>query len=168
MSLGSKYNDLCPLFDFGNSGGVLFPYFPMALGQAASNLRYIDLDGSASTIQARIRLPMASRLITCEAFAVSDDQGTKTAAATAEPVLGIKIGTAPLASIDAGTSIAIITCDLTGDVGHKWAGTTTPTDITTNQELIVHLKTAAEGTVSGVQDGGAVPVLWFAAVNSPE
>lgn len=167
MSLGTDYDGLCPLFDFDNGGGVLFPYYPMALGQAASNLGYIDLDGSASVIHARVRVPMPSRLITCEAFACSDTTATKAATATAEPVLGVVIGTYPLASIDAGTSIAVISCTGTGDVGVKWAGTTTATDVATTQELIVHLKTAAASTTSANQDGGAVPVLWFAAVNSP-
>ncbi len=167
MALGSNFSDLCPLFDYANNGGVLLPYFPMSLGQAASNLGYIDLDGSASTIQARVRLPMASRLITCEAFAVSDSTATKAATASTEPVLGVVIGTYPLASIDAGTSIAVITCGATGDIGVVWAGTTTETDVATTEELIVHLKTAASSGTSANEDGGAVPVLWFAAINSP-
>jgi len=167
MALGSGFENLCPLFDFNNSGGVLLPYFPMTLGQAPSNSKYINLDGSVSAVHARFRVPMAATLITCEAFAVSDDQGVKTAGATAEPVLGIVAGTYPLASIDAGTSIAIITCDLSGPIGKKWVGTTTQTAIATTDEIIVHLHTAAAGTVSGVQDGGAVPVLWFAATNAP-
>ncbi len=166
MALDSDFNVLCPLFDFSNSGGMLLPYFPMDLGQSDGNGTFIDLDGSASVIHARVRVPMASRFITCEAFAVSDASGTKGAAATVEPVLGIVIGTYPLASIDAGTSIALITCDLTGDIGAKWAGTTTATDVATTQELIIHLKTAAASTVTVNQAGGAVPVLWFAAVNA--
>jgi len=136
MALGSSYDNLCPIFDFKNGGGVLFPYFPMDLGQ--TNLTYINLDGSASAIHARVRLPIAGRLITCEALAVSDDQGVKTAVATAEPVIGINVGTYPLASIDAGTEISTITCNGSGPVGKRWAGSTTATDVTTAQELIVH------------------------------
>jgi len=166
MALATTYDDLCPLFDFSNSGGVLFPYFPMDLGQAASNLTYIDLDGTASVIHARVRLPMASRLITCEAFAVSNATALKGATASTEPVIGINIGTYPLASIDAGTEISTITCDATGAIGKKWAGSTTETDVATTQELIVHLKTASSSATSANTEGGAVPVLWFAAVNS--
>ena len=165
MALATTFDNLCPLFDFSNGGGVLFPYYPMALGQAASNLGYIDLDGTASTIQARVRVPMASRLITCEAFAVSNATALKGASASTEPVLGINIGIYPLASVDAGTEIATITCDATGDIGKRWSGTTTPTDVATTQELMVHLKTASASATSANTEGGAVPVLWFAAVN---
>lgn len=167
MSLGSDYKDVCPVFDFRAGGGVLFPYFPLALGQAAGNAAFINLDATASAIFGRVRLPFKARLITCQAFAVSDDQGLKGAAASTEPVLGLVYGTAPLASIDAGTSIAVITCDATGDIGHVWTGTTTPTDLATTQEVIVHLKTAAASATSANQYGGAVPVLWFAIANSP-
>ena len=109
MALGSpgspKYNNLCPIFDYANGGGVLFPYFPMSLGQSASNLSYIDLDGgSLSAAMARVRLPMAGRLITCEAWAVKDDStNTKAAAASTEPILAITYGTFPLGSVGLGT-----------------------------------------------------------------
>jgi len=138
----------------------------MALGQAASNLGYIDLDGSASAVHARVRLPMATRLITCEGFAVSNAVALKGATASTEPVVGIVIGAYPLASIDAGTSIAVMTCGATGDIGKMWSGTTTATDVATTQELIVHLKTASSSATSANTEGGVVPVLWFAAVNS--
>jgi len=168
MASQNDYDKQCPLFNFSTrSNGVLFPYFPMSLGQAASNLTYINFDGSASTIHARVRFPMKVRLITCEAFGVSDDVATKGGAASTEPVIGLVYGTAGLASIDAGTSIAVITCDATGAVGKVWAGTTTPTTIETTQEIIVHLKTAAASGTSANIDGGAVPVLWFAVVNAP-
>ena len=166
MALGSDFNALCPIFDFNNGGGVLFPYFPMSLAQTDSNLPYVDLDGaSLSATLARIRLPMVARLVTCEAFAVSDDAGLKGATCSVEPVIGIVFGTYPLASVGLGTSIGVITCEFSGDIGHKWAGTTTVTEIATTEEIIIYLKTAALGTASGHQDGGAVPILWFAAVN---
>ena len=167
MSTGSDFNVLCPLFDFNNGGGVLFPYFPMDLGQAASNLTYIDLDGSASGIHARVRFPMEVQLITCEAFATSNATALKDATASTEPEIGIVFGTSPLASVDAGTSIAIITCTGTGDIGAKWAGTTTATNVASTQELIIHLKTASVSATSANTEGGAVPVLWFAATNAP-
>jgi len=168
MALGSGFENLCPLFDFNNSGGVLLPYFPMSLAQTGSALPYVNLDGaSLSAPLARVRVPMAATLITCEAFAVSDDQGLKSGAASVEPIIGIVVGTYPLASVGLGTSISLITCDLTGDIGHKWAGTTTQTAVSTSEEIIIHLKQAALGVASDDQDGGAVPVLWFAATNAP-
>ena len=168
MALGRDYDKLCPIFNWNTrSGGVLFPYFPMSLGQAASNAAYIDLDASASTIFARVRFPMRVRFLTCEAFACSDDQGVKTGAASTEPVIAINYGTASLASVDAGTEIATITCDASGGIGDRWAGTTTATTIETTQELIVHLKTAASSSTSNLTYGGAVPVLWFALINTP-
>jgi hypothetical protein len=167
MASSTEYQKQCPIFNWETkNNGVLFPYFPMALGQAASNLPYVDLDATASTIHARVRFPMKVRFMTCEAFACSDDAATKGGAASAEPVIGIVYGTAGLASVDAGTSIAVITCDGTGDVGTKWSGTTTETTIETTQELIVHLKTAAASATSANQDGGASVIMWFAVVNA--
>lgn len=168
MALNSNFDKLCPLFDFNNSGAVVFPYFPLALQHSAGGAKgYIDFDDTASLLFARIRFGFDVRLITCEALAASDASGTKAAAASAEPVIGIVYGTAALASIDAGTSCAVITCDLTGDIGHRWAGTTTPVTISSGQELIVHLKTACASATSANMRGGAVPVLWFALVNAP-
>ncbi len=166
MALGTDYDKLCPLFDFNNSGGVLFPYFPMSLGHQASNLVYINLDGADnSTILGHVKFPFDVRLITCQATAVSDDQGTKGAAASTEPVIGIAYGTAPLASAEAGTSCGVITCDLTGDIGKFWEGTTTPVTLSSAQEVVVYLKTTGVSATSANVDGGAVPVLWFAVVN---
>lgn len=168
MAHKNDYDKSCPLFDFNNaSGGVLFPYYPLQLGQGASNASTIDLDGSASAIFARITFPMKVRLITCQAFAVSDAQGLKAAAASTEPVLALCYGTDGLASIDAGTEIATITCSGAGAIGTTWSGTTTATTIETTEELILHLKTAAASGTSANQDGGATVVLWFAVVNSP-
>jgi len=168
MALKRDFHKACPIFDWEyRDAGVLFPYYPLALGQSDGQAQYIDLDGSASAIHARIRFPMKVRLITCEAFAVSDGQGLKAAAATTEPVIALAYGTAALASIDAGTSIAVLTCSGSGAIGDRWTGTTTPTTIETTQELIVHLKTAASSGTSANQDGGAVPVLWFAVTNAP-
>lgn len=167
MAQGSLYSTKCPLFDRTyRGGGVMFPYFPMALGAAASNLAYIDLDGSASTIQSRVRVPFTCMLVTCEAFGVSDGAGAPNGLASVKAVIGVNYGTAGLASIDAGTEIATITCSMAG-VGLRSAGSTTETIITPAQELIVHLKTAATGTASADVDGGAAPVLWFAQLNAP-
>jgi hypothetical protein len=167
MASNTTYDKINRLFNPVEGRGIVFPYFPMALGQAATNSVYINLDGTASTIHARVRLPMTAYLVTCEAFACSDDQGVKTGAASTEPVIHVVYGTSPLASIDAGTEIATITCDLSGAIGDKWSGTTTMTMIVPTQELIVALKTAAASGTSGLKDGGATPVLWFAAINAP-
>ena len=168
MSLGSNYNTYDPLFDFANNGGVLFPYFPLSLGQTDANASFIDFSVTASDLYAIISFPMRVRLVTCEAFAVSDSQATKSAACTVEPVIGIGYGTADLTTAGPGTEIAEITCDLTGDIGKRWAGTTTATTISTDCQLSVYLKTAAAtSSTSTLADGGCVPVLWFAVVNSP-
>ena len=168
MALNTEFQNQSPIFNWETrDGGVLFPYYPMSLGQAASNAAYINFDATASTLYARVRLPMKARLMTCEVFAVSDDQGVKGAAASTEPVIAVNYGTAGLASIDAGTEIALITCDGSGAIGDKWNGTTTQTTIETTQELLVHLKTAAVSATSANKDGGGVPVLWFAYVNAP-
>jgi hypothetical protein len=169
MSSTTTYDQVNRLFNVVEGRGIVFPYFPMTLGQASGNQSWIDLDGTASTIQARFRLPMTAYLVTCEMWAVSDGQGLKTAAASIEPVVAINYGTAPLASVDAGTEIVTITCDATGDIGTKWSGGTTLTMIVPTQELIIHMKTQAGkgGGASGTVDGGAVPVLWFAAINAP-
>jgi len=165
---GSRYDKKCGLFDpINRAHGVMFPYFPLSLGQGADAASTIDLDGSASAVFARINLPFTAYLLTCQAFAVSDAQGLKIGAASAEPVIGIVYGTDGLASIDAGTSIGVISCTGAGPIGKTWAGTTTPTVIEPTDEIIVHLKTAAASATSNLQDGGAVPVLWFAQLNSP-
>lgn len=166
MPLGRDYKDVCPVFNW-DKGGVLFPYFPLAQQQTASNLQYANLDGSASAILARVKFPFPVEFITCDAIAVSDDGGVKAAAASAEPVLHMVYGTAGLASIDAGTEIALISCTGAGAIGKVWAGTTTKTRLETTEEIIVALKTAAASGTSGNQDGGAVIRMWLAQINSP-
>jgi len=168
--LGRDYHKMCPIFNWDTRlGGVLFPYFPLAQLQTADSLQYANLDGSASAILARVRFPFPVEFITCDAIACSDDQGVKSAAATAEPVLHMTYGTAGLASIDAGTEIAVITCEGAGAIGKVWAGTTTKARISTTQEIIVALKTAAAtSSTSTCQDGGAVIRMWLAQINSPQ
>ena len=171
MALPSNYDTLNDLFDWKQGAGVLFPYFPMDLGQAASNLAYIDFDGTASAVHARISFPMRVRLVTCEAVSVSDATAIKGGACTtAEPIIGITYGVAPLASMAHAnaTEIGLITCDGAGVIGKRWKGTTTPTTISTTHEVVVWLKTAAEhNAASANMDGGCVPILWFAVVNAP-
>jgi hypothetical protein len=167
MASSTEYQKQCPIFNWDTkNNGVLFPYFPLQLAQADGNLKYINFDGSASTIHARVRFPMKVRFMTCQAFACSDEIGYKTGPATVEPVIGFVHGTAPLASIDAGTSIAILTCDGSGSIGDSWSGTTTETTVNTTEEIIVHLKTAADASVSSRMFGGATVVMWFAVVNA--
>lgn len=165
MTLGTDYDKLCPIFNWNTKdGGVLFPFTV-----APTSLRYVDLDGAdLSTILGSFVAPFKCRLITAQAMAVADDQGSKTAAATAEPVVGLVYGTnTPLATSEAGTSCGVITCDGAGAVGKEWPGTTDPTTIEEGQEVGVYLKTAAAATTSGAQDGGAIVTLWFAMANAP-
>lgn len=170
MALGRDYDRMCPIFNWNTrAGGVLFPYYPLALGQIASNAPFINFDGAdTSSILARCRFPMRVRLITCEVYPVSDDQGLKTGAATAEPIIAVAYGTIGLASAGAGTDIAVITCDGSGALSDHWAGTTTATTIETTQELAVYLKQAAATSgASGLADGGGSVVLWLALANAP-
>ena len=166
--LGRDYDKMCPIFNWNTrKGGVIFPYFPLQQGQQADQLDYINLDGSASAILARVRFPMPVTLLTCDAFAVSDDQGVKAGASSTEALIHMVKGTYELASIDAGTELVLLTCDLSGPVGKVWGGITTKTKLETTEEIIVALKTAAAGGTSGNEDGGAIVRMWFAMVNAP-
>ena len=168
MPMGRDFNKQLPVFNWLDDGGVLFPYFPLSQLQTDANLRYANFDGSASAILARVKFPFPVYFVTCDAIAVSDDQGVKSAVATAEPVLHMTYGTAGLVSIDAGTEIALITCDGAGAIGKVWAGTTTPTRLETTEEIIVALKTAAAtSSTSTCQDGGGVIRMWIAQINTP-
>lgn len=168
MVMKRDFDRQLPIFNWRDDGGVLFPYFPLQQQQTASNLQYANFDGSASAILARVTFPFPVWLVTCDAIAVSDDQGVKSATATAEPVLHMTYGTDGLASIQAGTEIVLITCGGAGAIGKNWAGTTTPTRIETTEEIIVALKTAAlTSSTSTCQDGGATIRMWLAQINSP-
>lgn len=169
---GTTYDKKCPLFDRTNrSAGVLFPYFPGALGQShlGGNVPYVNFDATAGSgaVHSRVKFPMTVMLVTCQAFACSDDVGVKAAAASTEPVISITYGTAPLASAAAGTEISTITCSGSGGIGDSWNGSTTETLITPTQELLIYLKTAAASATSANIDGGAVPMLWLAYINAP-
>ena len=166
MALTSDFNALCPLFDFGNSGGVLFPYF-MTVSDTVQNNR-VDLDHTnLSLCFGKAKFGWDVRLITCEAFACSDGAAVKSATATAEAVISFRYGTS-VATIEDGTEFAVITCDGSGPVGKRWAGTTTATTISSTQEIGIFLKqAAATSSTSTCQDGAAQVVLWFAVVNTP-
>lgn len=172
MALGRDYDKACPIFNFSTKdAGVIFPFTLTYMNDTGANaLDYINLDGSdLSTVLARLKVPMKMRLITCQAYAVADDQGAKSAAATTEAVIGIQYGTAPLGSAN-GTEIAAITCSGAGAYGVCWVpgdGTTQVT-LEAGQEIVAYLKTAAAGdSTSTLYDGGAKLVLWFAQVNAP-
>jgi hypothetical protein len=157
-----------PIFNWKDDGGVLFPYFPISQLQTDANLRYANFDASASAVLARVKFPFPVYFVTCDAIAVSDDQGVKSGAATIEPILHMVYGTAGLVSIDAGTEIALITCDGAGAIGKVWEGTTTPTRVETTEEIIIALKTAAAGdSTSTLYDGGGVIRMWLAQINTP-
>lgn len=167
MPMANDYNEAHPIFNWEARGGLLYPYFPLSDGQQASNRANIDLDGSASVILARIRFPFPIWLMTCDAFAVADANGAKTAAASTEPIIHMTYGPDGLASIEAGTEIVLITCDGAGAVGKDWKGTTTPTRIDVTDEIILALKTAASSATSSKADGAAVVRMWIAQINSP-
>ena len=166
MGLASDFNALCPLFDFNNSGGVLFPYF-MTVSDTALNNR-IDLDhANLSLCFGKAKFGWDVRLVTVEAFACSDGAAVKSATATAEAVISFRYGSS-VTTIDDGTEFAVITCDGSGPVGKRWGGTTTATTISSGQEIAVFLKqAAATSSTSTCQDGAAQVVLWFAVVNAP-
>jgi hypothetical protein len=165
MALGSDFDKLCPLFDCVNStGGVIFPYRVPA---AQSGHEGFDL--STASVDMIFRFPFPVRLITCIGYAVSDDQGLKTGAATTEPIIGISYAASAAATFNSagdGTEISTMTCDLTGDIGSYWVGTTTATNIEAMAPIAAYVKTAA-ATDSGIIDGAAVVDLWFAVLNAP-
>lgn len=171
MALGRDYDKACPIFNFSTrDAGVIFPFVLTDIASATTQIPFINLDGSdLSVVLARFKLPMKCRLITCQAYACSDDQGAKAAAASAEPIITIGYGTAPLGSGEAATTIAIITCDGAGAFGSVWspgAGTTQVT-LEAGQEIVAYLTTAAASATSANQDGGARIVLWLAQANAP-
>lgn len=175
MSLSADYNNLCPLFDFSNSGGVVFPFVVPATDTTTAVTwgGTIDFDGAdTSAILCRFKPIMDMRIISCEIMAAEDTDGnTKTGTSSVEPVISFVYGTSPLASGGAGTALAAVTCTLTGDAGTVWGpGTsTTATTISSTQEIAVYLSTAsAEGSYpSGRSHGAGIPIVWFAHVNAP-
>jgi hypothetical protein len=171
MALGRDYDKACPIFNFSTrDAGVIFPFVLTSIGSATTPLPYINLDGSdLSTVLARFKVPFKCRVITCQAYACSDDQGAKSAAASAEPIITIGYGTSVLGSGEASTTIAIITCDGAGTFGTVWtpgAGTTQVT-LEETHEVVAYLTTAAASATSAKQDGGARVVLWIAQANAP-
>ena len=171
MALGRDYDKACPIFNFSTrDAGVIFPFVLTDIASATTQIPFIDLDGAdLSTVLARFKLPMKCRLITCQAYACSDANGAKTAAASAEPIITIGYGTSPLGSGEAATTLAIITCDGAGAFGSVWspgAGTTQVT-LEAAQEIVAYLTTAAASATSANQDGGARIVLWLAQANAP-
>ena len=175
MALASDYNALCPLFDFGNSGGVVFP-FVIPAADYTTRVTWggaIDLDGGdTSSIMCRFRPIMDLRVISCQIMSAEDADGnTKGGTASIEPVITFGYGTAPLASGEESTTINAVTCIATGDAGTVWGpGTsTTPVTISSTQEIVVYLTTAAaEGSWPSSRGHGAgIPIVWFAHVNAP-
>jgi hypothetical protein len=174
MALGRDYDKACPIFNFSTrDAGVIFPVTLTDFNSTgAQALDYVNLDGAdTSTVLFRFKLPMKMRLITCQAYAIADDGGAKSGAATTEPIIGISYGTAPLGSAaDTGTSLALITCSGAGAYGVVWVpgGGTTQVTLEAGQEIVAYLNTAAAGdSTSTLYDGGAKVVLWFAQANSP-
>jgi hypothetical protein len=171
MALGRDYDKACPIFNFSTKdAGVIFPFVLTNIASATTQIPYINLDGSDnSTVLARVLVPFRCRVITCQAYACSDDQGAKAAAATTEPIVTIGYGTSPLGSGEAATTIATITCDGAGAFGAVWtpgAGTTQVT-LEATQEIVAYLTTSAVAATSANKDGGARIVVWVAQANAP-
>lgn len=166
MSLATDFNKNCPLFDWEFAGGgVLFPFV------MRSTLPYIDLDGGVTSgAPAHIlQAPCKMRLVTCYAYAVADATGLKAAAASTEPVITVRHNSSTAGSIEAGSIVALITCDGAGAYGNIWtpgAGTTQVT-LEAGDTLWAYLSTAAVSATSANVDGGAAIVLWLASVNAP-
>jgi hypothetical protein len=173
MALGRDYDKSCPIFNFSTrDAGVMFPFVLTSANNAlASGGDYINLDGSdASAAVAAFKLPFKARVVTCQAYAVPDDQGSKAAAATTEPIITIAYTAATtLTTVDSATAIAVITCDGAGAMGAVWtpgAGTTATT-LEEGYWLAAYLTTAAVAATSANKDGGARVVVWLAQANAP-
>lgn len=169
MTAPTNYDKLCPIFDYTNQGGVLFPYLMHSAIPGAVD--YLDLDagaGSAATAPLMFIAPFAMRLITCQAVAVKDDQGWKSGAATVEPIVVLRHNMTVGGTVGTGSVVATITCDLTGDMGTQWTpgSGTTEVELAAGDNLVAYVSTVAT-TDSGIIDGGVKVVLWFASVNTP-
>lgn len=171
MALGRDYDKACPIFNFTTrDAGVIFPFVLTEITSETTNSNRIDLDGADnSVVLARFKVPFRCRVLTCQAYAVSDANGAKTAAASTEPIITIGYGTAPLGSGEAATTIAIVTCDGAGAFGSVWtpgAGTTQVT-LEETQEVVAYLTTTAVSATSANADGAARIILWVAQANAP-
>lgn len=169
MALGRDYDKACPLFNFSTrDGGVMFPF---VLTGAAGALDYVDLDGAdASTAVAAFKLPFKARVITCQAYAVPDGQGSKAAAASTEPVITIAYTAATtLTTVDSATALALITCSGAGAIGAVWTpgDGTTATTLEEGYWIAAYMTTAAVSATSANVDGGAKIVIWLAQANAP-
>jgi hypothetical protein len=171
MALGRDYDKACPIFNFSTrDAGVLFPFNLTAISSETTTTGAIDLSGAdLSTVLARVLIPFRCRVITCQAYAVADANGAKSAAASAEPVITIGYGTAPLGSGEAATTIAIVTCDGAGAFGSIWTPGAGTTQVTLNgsQEIVAYLTTQAVSATSAKADGAARIVVWVAQANAP-
>ena len=171
MTAPTNFDKLCPIFDYSSQGGVLFPYVMHSAIPAAVD--YLDFDGgagSAATAPLMFIAPFAMRLITCQAVAVKDDQGWKGAACTVEPIVVVRHNMTTGSTTATGSLVATITCDLTGDMGTQWTpgSGTTQVELAAGDNLVAYVSTIAAGDAASTnQDGGALVVLWFAAVNTP-
>jgi hypothetical protein len=171
MALGRDYDKACPIFNFSTrDAGVLFPFSLTAITSSTTEYNRIDLDGADnSVVLARVLIPFRCRVITCQAYACSDANGAKSAAASTEPIITIGYGTSPLASGEAATTIATITCDGAGAFGSIWTpgdGTTQVT-LEATQEIVAYLTRTAASSTSAKADGAAKIVVWVAQANAP-
>ncbi len=166
MTTGRDYDQLCPIFNCKTGdGGVLYP-----LVIPTGSTGYVNLDGAdLSTVLGAVRIPYKARIVTCTAYAVPDDQGSKAATASAEPVVTVIHGSSALASVGIGSAVANITCGGAGGSGVTWApGTsTTPVDVEADDYIGVVLTTQGASATSANEDGGANVIVWLAGLNAP-
>lgn len=171
MSAPTNYDSLCPIFDYNNQGGVLFPYLMhSAIPGAVDYLDFDASEGSAATAPLMFVAPFAMRLITCHAVAVKDDGGWKGAACTVEPILVLRHNMTKGGTMGTGSLVSTITCDATGDMGTHWTpgSGTTEVELAAGDNLVAYLSVIAAGNAASTnQDGGCKVVLWFASVNTP-
>lgn len=171
MALGRDYDKMCPMANFSTrNGGIIFPFILSAANNALADT-YIDLDGAdASTAVAAMKMPFKGRVITCQAYACPDGQGSKAAAASTEPVITIAYcASTDLVTVDIATVLAAITCTGAGTMGAVWTASagTTATTIEEGHWLAAYLTTAAVSATSANVDGGAKVIVWIAQANAP-
>jgi hypothetical protein len=173
MSLGRDYDKACPIFNCTTrDAGVIFPFVLTEIDNATTPLPYIYFQGTDLSVHlARFRLPFKARVITCQAYACSNTESVKVAAATTEPIITIAYGpyATNLVSGVPTATIATITCDGAGPFGTVWtpgAGTTQVT-LDEGQEIVAQLAQTAVSATTVNMDGGARIVVWLAQLNAP-
>lgn len=170
MAFGVNYNELNPIFDEKQGGGV-YNYYRIGVLGAKVNSTYaasVPMDMGlelAGSDEYRFYLPFRAAICTCIAHAISSALGVKAGAATAESVIGIAVGKSAdwtFNTAEDGTEICLITCDATGDLCKIWKGATTRTEIEAFTPIFVWTKVAAVSDAAAANAYGAAVVdVWY-------